>query len=122
MSRWREYSREQVDALASSAPPITDPAERTCPACGATAVRKYIYEGSRLGRPISFSYVWCGNCHRYSSSTGIGISDHYDFDDPADASPTLRSLRDDNLFGLLDHLDAMWGSPGLPQWFRVRKG
>ena len=48
-------------------------AERTCPLCGHTTMRLYRHTTYGRREPSWINYLWCGNCHAYSSSfTGAG--------------------------------------------------
>ncbi|MFI6026351.1 hypothetical protein [Amycolatopsis magusensis] len=118
-NRWRTYSPRELDELGRTAPPLTETGERLCPACGARAVRRYLYDHHGR-REVAMSYVWCANCRRYASSTGPPLTPDFVFDDPAEDSAELRALRDADLMSLLDHLDALWNAGVLPQQFALR--
>lgn len=87
--------------------------------CGQRAVRRYYHEmgGGARGHAVGMSYTWCANCHRYNSSTGVPRSDRYDFDDPSSKDQRLARLQREDLLGLLDYLDELWGRGVLPQTF-----
>lgn len=120
-SNWHTYTTRETETLARSGGGLTDNAEQTCPACGHRAVRRYLYEHQGPRGPVRMSYAWCTNCHRYTSSTGPSIAGMYTFDDPGETSAELRTLRDSDLFGLLDHLNTLWDAGVLPQHFSRRR-
>jgi len=119
-SNWHTYTTREIETLARTGGGLTDEGEQLCPACGHRTVRRYLHEHQGPQRTVRMSYVWCSNCHRYSSSTGPSIASIYEFDDPGETSAELRALRDSDLFGLLDHLDALWDAGVLPQHFTRR--
>ncbi len=120
MIRWRTFGPAQLSVLATG-PRFRDVrAERTCPVCGATAVRTYFQGGERLGNPILMTYTWCANCHRYHGATGpkpAGL----EFDDPFGRLPALeRSELGQDLISLLTYLDRLWDEGVLPQQISTR--
>ncbi len=114
-THWRSYTMAEVQQLAGTAPPLTDTSARVCPTCGKRDVRNYRHEYQGSSRAVSMLYMWCSNCHRYSSSTTPSLAGTYTYDDPGDESKELRELRRNDLHGLLDHLDALWDHGALPQ-------
>lgn len=117
---WKDYTRDEVAELAANAPGLERNGERTCPSCGAQSVRFYYHEYDRRGSPVGMSYLWCKNCHRYTSSTGVAVSPSYEFNDPAEHDAKLAKLRKEDLPDLLDYLDSSWGKAGLPQKFKKK--
>lgn len=67
----RPYDQQHLEALGAQL--HLSVTERTCPICGHVTMRMYHRE--KLGRtvPAWITYLWCGNCHAYSSSfSGAG--------------------------------------------------
>ena len=67
--KWKNFDREQLKVLSTGTPFLQDPREETCPVCGATDVRSYLYLSDRDGRPILIGYSRSTNCLRYDGST-----------------------------------------------------
>lgn len=117
--KWTHYITEELDSLAQNRVPLTSREERLCPACGHKSVRSYFHEmsGGARGHPVGMSYIWCANCHKYNSSTGVPRSDRYNFDDPSETDRELARLRRHDLLALLDYLNELWDRGVLPQAF-----
>lgn len=113
----REFDAEQVQQLLAGPKFIDDPAERRCPACGAPALRTYVYRRPGPGRASLITYSWCASCRRHKGWTGpdLGL---FTFDDPLDELPEAagKALRAD-LEALFARLDRLWAAGRLPQTF-----
>ena len=102
--RWTPYDVMHTRRLAEDRA-LTGEGEGMCPVCGAVRVRHYTYPSTRPSGPTVIGYAWCAQCHRYASSTapqrpGDRIEDVL--------SEAEHDLFDNDLFGLLGHLDALW--------------
>ncbi|MFD9278133.1 hypothetical protein ACFWD7_12695 [Streptomyces mirabilis] len=67
----RPYDQQHLEALGAQLHlPVT---ERTCPICGHVTMRVYHREKPGRTEPAWITYLWCGNCHAFSSSfSGAG--------------------------------------------------
>ncbi len=109
----RPYDQHHREALGAQLHlPVT---ERTCPICDRTTMR--VYHHTKYGRsePSWINYLWCGNCHAYSSSfTGAGRK-------TVESDPLLEQYGDRiaEIFRdperLLKILDGYWKTGKLPQ-------
>ncbi|MFD5516998.1 MULTISPECIES: hypothetical protein [unclassified Streptomyces] len=110
LRRYDEHHREALFAQLHL--PVT---ERTCPICGHVGLRDYHHE--KYGRidPSWINYLWCGNCHAYSSSFTNARREMVKND------PLLAEYGDriSEVFNdperLLKILDGYWKSGRLPQ-------
>ncbi|MGW7238598.1 hypothetical protein [Streptomyces sp. NPDC054804] len=90
-------------------------AERICPICGHAVMRDYHHEEFGRPTPSWINYLWCGNCHAYSSSFTAAERKMVEND------PLLKEYGDRiaELFReperLLTILDGYWKAGSLPQ-------
>ncbi|MFF3406293.1 hypothetical protein ACFYW8_08785 [Streptomyces sp. NPDC002742] len=109
----RRYDEHHLEALGAQLHlPLT---ERVCPLCGHAALRDYHHEKYGRTEPSWINYLWCGDCHAYSSSfTGAGrrmvnsdplLAEHGD--------RIAEVFRDPER--LLRILDGYWKAGSLPQ-------
>lgn len=109
----RKYDYDHREALGAQLHlPVT---ERICPLCGHVAMRNYHHEKYGRTDPAWINYLWCGNCHAYSSSfTGAGRK-------MVEGDPLLDEFGDriSEIFNdperLLKILDGYWKAGKLPQ-------
>lgn len=114
----REFDAEQVQQLLTGLKFIDEPTERRCPACGALAVRTYVYRRTGPGRAALVTYSWCASCRRHKGWTGPDLG-QFTFDDPLDELPeTARTSLRADLEALFARLDELWAAGRLPQTFR----
>jgi hypothetical protein len=108
--RYDQHHRETLGAQLHL--PLT---ERTCPICGQVAMRDYHHENYGRTEPSWFNYLWCGNCHAYSSSFTAAERKMVESD------PLLAEFGDrasevfDDPERLLTILDGYWKAGSLPQ-------
>ncbi|MGW7605673.1 hypothetical protein ACWGKW_00030 [Streptomyces sp. NPDC054766] len=109
----RRYDQHHREALGAQLHlPLT---ERTCPLCGHAAMRDYHHENYGRTEPSWINYLWCGNCHAYSSSFTAAERKMVESD------PLLAEFGDrisevfDDPEHLLRILDGYWKAGSLPQ-------
>ncbi|MCT9008305.1 MULTISPECIES: hypothetical protein [Streptomyces] len=109
----RPYDEHHREALfAQLHLPVT---ERTCPVCGHVGLRNYHHEEYGRTDPSWINYLWCGNCHAYSSSFTNARREMVEND------PLLAEYGDriSEVFNdperLLKILDGYWKAGSLPQ-------
>ncbi|MCF3134472.1 hypothetical protein [Streptomyces olivochromogenes] len=90
-------------------------AERTCPICSHVTMRVYHHEKHGRTTPAWITYLWCGDCHAYTSGfAGAGrktvesdpLQDEY-------GARIAEVFRDTER--LLKILDGYWKAGSLPQ-------
>lgn len=109
----RPYDQHHLEALGAQLHLALT--ERTCPICGRAAMRLYHHTKYGRSEPSWINYLWCGNCHAYSSSfTGAGRK-------MVESDPLLEQYGDriSEVFRdperLLKILDGYWKAGKLPQ-------
>ncbi|MEV6977249.1 hypothetical protein [Kitasatospora sp. NPDC093806] len=113
----KAYTDSEIRELAGQPGFVDDQSEKLCPACGKQAVRSYVYEGSRAGRPVLFWRTWCHACRRMCSSVGVKPK-RLAFDDPfVRMTPDERRVVSADSDGFFDRLDQLWRKGTLPQRF-----
>jgi hypothetical protein len=108
--RFGEHHREALGAQLHL--PVT---ERTCPVCGHVTMRIYHHEVHGRTVPAWITYLWCGNCHTYSSafsSPGRKMAESDPLQD--EYGDRIGEVFDDpeRLFRILDRY---WKAGSLPQ-------
>ncbi|MFF6955552.1 hypothetical protein [Streptomyces sp. NPDC008317] len=112
----REFDAEQVQQLLAGPRFVDEPGERACPACGAVAVRTYVYRRVGPHRTVRITYMWCASCRRHKGWTGPDAGPS--FDDPLLQLPeAARDILLKDLESLFAKLDALWEAGDLPQHF-----
>ncbi|GAA2488773.1 hypothetical protein [Streptomyces longisporus] len=115
----RRYDQQHREALGAQLHlPL---AERTCPLCGHMAMRVYHHTTYGRSEPSWINYLWCGDCHAYSSSfTCPGRK-------MVESDPLLAEFGDrtgevfDEPGRLLKVLDGYWKAGKLPQVISRRR-
>jgi hypothetical protein len=113
--QWRNFNPEELAAIAADASRAeSDLSERACPSCGEVCLRTYYERSLRRSTPVLLVQVWCGNCHKFTGSTGP-MPEGLMFDDPLAelTEDQRRELGDVKV--LFSTLDLMWSEGRLPQ-------